>query len=203
MVSNETAPVPRTIIKFKGVNPALETEAHGRVLQWFFSYPAREVSLNDLCGLVGISKTTANGVVTLLQREGFLKIQPLGRLWRITCDQTHPYNITRKIPTHLAAIYESGMIDAIRTAIPGSRAIVLLGSYRRGDDTETSDVDIAVEVLGDREPETVLFGKIAQLGYRKDVAVNLLLFSRNRIDLNLFANIANGIVLDGFLEARP
>ena len=46
-------------------------------------------------------------------------------------------------------------------------------------------------------------GIVEQLGYRKKVNVNLHVFSRNKIDLNLFVNIANGIVLDGFLEVRP
>ena len=46
-------------------------------------------------------------------------------------------------------------------------------------------------------------GVVEQLGYRKNVPINLYIFSRNKIDLNLFANIANGFVLDGFLEVRP
>ena len=41
------------------------------------------------------------------------------------------------------------------------------------------------------------------IGYRKNVPVNVHVFSRNKIDLNLFANIANGIILEGFLEVRP
>ena len=41
------------------------------------------------------------------------------------------------------------------------------------------------------------------LGYRKNIKVNLHVFSRKHIDLNVFANIANGIVLNGFLEVRP
>jgi len=33
--------------------------------------------------------------------------------------------------------------------------------------------------------------------------VHLHIFSRNKVDLNLFANISNGIILDGFLEVHP
>jgi hypothetical protein len=50
--------------------------------------------------------------------------------------------------------------------------------------------------------EIIQLGRV-DIGYRKNVLVNLHLFTRNRVDLNLFANIANGIVLEGFLEARP
>jgi predicted nucleotidyltransferase len=87
--------------------------------------------------------------------------------------------------------------------VPNSRAVVLFGSYRKGDDIETSDIDIAVEVIGDAEMKIMPLGAIPQLGYRKKVPVNIHIFSRNKIDINLFANIANGIVLEGFLEVRP
>ena len=45
--------------------------------------------------------------------------------------------------------------------------------------------------------------QLEKLGFRKNVKVNIHIFSRNKIDLNLFTNIANGIVLDGLLEVHP
>jgi len=49
----------------------------------------------------------------------------------------------------------------------------------------------------------VELGIFHKWGYRKNVSVNLHIFSRNKIDINLFSNIVNGIVLEGFLEAKP
>jgi len=46
-------------------------------------------------------------------------------------------------------------------------------------------------------------GTVEQLGYRKNVRINLHVFSRNKINLNLFSNISNGIVIEGFMEVRP
>ncbi|MCK5043104.1 MAG: nucleotidyltransferase domain-containing protein [Candidatus Aenigmarchaeota archaeon] len=100
-------------------------------------------------------------------------------------------------------VYDSGVLQEIYTQIPSPRVIVLFGSYRKGDDTEKSDIDIAVEVIGDEDVQIKELGKISKLGYRKNVTVNIHIFSRNKIDLNLFSNIANGIVLDGFLEVHP
>ena len=57
--------------------------------------------------------------------------------------------------------------------------------------------------MGDEDVKIVELGVLPEFGYRKDVLVNLYIFSRNKADLNLFSNIANGIVLEGFLEARP
>ena len=100
-------------------------------------------------------------------------------------------------------VCESGILKEIHKLTPGARAVILFGSYRKGDDTEKSDIDIAVEVLDDKEVQMIELGIVPELGYRKNVPVNLYIFSRNKIDLNLFANIANGIVLEGFLEVRP
>ncbi len=177
-------------------------EAFQKVLIWFFSFPNREISLSDLAVNLKISKLTASTVVKQLVRIGFLKVEPLGRIWRITCNKGHIFNYSRKVAYNLILIQESGIMAEIRRIIPNSQAVVLFGSYRKGDDTEKSDIDIAVEVLGNDEPKIHTLGNI-DIGYRTGVEVNLHIFSRNKVDLNLFANIANGIVLDGFLEGRP
>jgi predicted nucleotidyltransferase len=178
-------------------------EAYQKILIWFFSFPDREMSLNDLSESLRISKTTANMVVTQLVGAGFLFKEVIGRIWRISCNKNHIYNYSRKMSYNIMMVYESGIIEEIHDIIENPRAIVLFGSYRKGDDTEESDIDIAVELLGNEEPKIQELGVIPQFGYRKDVTVNLHIFSRNKIDLNLFSNIANGIVLEGFLEVRP
>ena len=177
-------------------------EAYQKALIWFFSFPNIEMSLNGLSEQLEISKTTANKIVTLLVNEGFLSKKVLGKVWRISCNQDHIYNYSKKIAYNLMMMYESGIIEEIHKVIENPRAIVLFGSYRKGDDDETSDIDIAAEVLDSEEVKIMELGILPQLGYRKNVIVNLHIFSRNKIDLNLFSNIANGIVLEGFLEAR-
>jgi hypothetical protein len=86
--------------------------------------------------------------------------------------------------------------------VPSAKAIILFGSYRKGDDTEQSDIDIAAEISGNELPKIIELGFLQNHGYRKDVRINLYIFSRNHVDINLFSNIANGIVLTGFLEVR-
>ena len=124
-------------------------------------------------------------------------------MWRISCNLRHPYNLTRKIGYNLILVYESMVLEKIRKQIPNSKSIILFGSYRKGDDNEKSDIDLAVEVVDDEDVEIKELETIPQLGYRKNVKVNMHIFSRNRINLNLFANIANGIILQGFLEVKP
>lgn len=180
-----------------------EAEARLKVIYWFFAYPYNAFSLSDLTEELQISKTTANRVVLSLIEEGFLEKEEFGRVWRITCNIKHPYNLTIKVPYHLSLIYNSGILEVIHKEIPNARAVILFGSYRKGDDIEKSDLDIAVEVLDNKPPRIRNLGIIENLGFRKNIPVNLHIFSRNKVDLNLFSNIANGIALSGFLEVHP
>ena len=191
------------VVRFKKIGPLELGDARNKVMRWFFSYPAKEISLNDITRSVNVSKSTANKVVMQLAKEGFLKIQPLGKVWRISCDQKHSYNSTKKVSHNLELIYDTQIVAGVLSKVPNARSIILFGSYRKGDDNENSDIDIAVEIVGGGDVQMTTLGIIPMLDYRKNVKVNALLFSRNRIDLNLFANLVNGIVLYGFLEARP
>lgn len=127
----------------------------------------------------------------------------------ITSNHTHIYNTTHKVAFNLDTIfraYNSGLRNHILDIvgdIGNAKAVILFGSYRKGDDNEKSDIDIAVEVADNEKLRIIELGIIPKFGYRKNVSVNLHIFSRNKIDINLFSNIANGIVLEGFLEVRP
>jgi len=181
------------------------SETYRKVLDYFFSFPEYAIGLNDLSEYIESSKTTTKAVIMRLAEKDidFLKKEEIGKAWRISANVKHPFMITKKIPHNLELIYESGLITEIYHKIPDARAIILFGSYRWGTDNEKSDIDIAVEILDDQDMHIENPWIIEKFSFRKNVNVNLHIFSRNKIDLNLFTNIANGIVLDGILEARP
>ena len=181
-------------------------DAHSKVMQWFFAYPNVPITLTELSKEVAISKKNASLIVNQLLKENFLLREEIGRSWRITGNQKHIYNHTKKIGYNLILIYnllfEEGIINEIHKIAGNAKSIILFGSYRKGDDNEKSDIDIAVEVAGGKEQKIVKFGEIKKFGYRKNVPINLHIFSRDKIEINLFSNIANGIILEGFLEVR-
>ena len=101
---------------------------------------------------------------------------------------------------NLRAVYESGLSDFLYGEFPGC-AIVLFGSYSRGEDIcgpsedVRSDVDIAV--IGTRRKELDLsrFGKLLE----RTVRVNFY-ESWGKIHRNLRNNILNGILLKGSVD---
>ena len=179
------------------------SENYRKILAYFFSFPEYPIGLNDLSNQIKASKTSTKQAVNYLIEQGFLKKEEIGNAWRLSANPKNPMIITKKIPYNLQLIYESGIVDAVYSKIPNARAIILFGSYRWGTDNEKSDIDIAVEILDNKEMKIETLGLIEQLGLRKNIKINLHIFSRNKIDLNLFTNIANGILLDGLLEVHP
>jgi len=187
----------------KKLKPSEEPGALQKTLYWFFAYPDKETSLSDLAKKIKISKATANRVVTKLIKQEFLKKEIIGKTWRLSCNPEHKFHTTLKIPHNLTLIYENNILDKILKKFPNAKATILFGSYRKGDDNENSDIDIAIEIAGNEKLKIIKFETIKQIGYRKNIPIQLHIFSRNKIDLNLFSNISNGIVLSGFLEAHP
>jgi len=184
--------------------PLLEVpESYRKVLSYFFSFPSRPLGLSSLSQQINSSKTSVKLAVNTLIKQGFLQKEEIGKAWRLSANPKSQLMITKKIPYNLQLVYESGLVNAVYQKIPNARAIILFGSYRWGTDNEKSDLDLAVEILDNKELKIEPLGVIGQFGLRKNVTVNLHLFSRNKIDLNLFTNIANGIVLDGLLEVHP
>ena len=185
-------------IKCKGMPPQAR-DAYEKIVQFFFAFPQEEFSLNEIAKKLVIAKMTANRIVTKLEKEGFLQKKVIGKLWQVHANQSHKYFTTKKIPYNLQLVYESDIREWITKNIKGIKTIIFFGSYRKGDDIRTSDLDIAVEVQNEQE-QKIYEVKVEEMGYRKDIQMHIHCFSRKRIDKNLFANIANGIILEGFLE---
>lgn len=182
-------------------NPEI-TAAGIRIRNWFFDFPEKEFSFNEICEQTDTSKTTASIVVQELINNGWVTKQVIGKLWRLSANMNNTRFKHYKIVHNLDLIYGTNLLEYIQTHFPMPRAIVLFGSYRKGDDISTSDVDIAVEIPG-MQGIITQEATIDVLGYRKNVKVNIHAFSRQTVDINLFNNIANGIILSGFLEVKP
>lgn len=176
--------------------------ARSMILTILFRYPYQEFTLSELAKLGKIAKSTASGIVSSLKSEGLAKIVNLGIVWRIQANRESFNFIKEKILYNLGMIYKSGIIEYIAQAYH-PKAIVLFGSFRKGEDAPGSDVDIAVEISEDSDLKVGRIDDFKDVESQIDRKINLYFFNRNKIDPNLFNNIANGMVLYGFLEVHP
>lgn len=172
-----------------------DRSAYDKVLHFLFAQPSRKFTLTQIVDRLHIHRNTANKIIKELEKENLIQKEVIGKAWQVQIVKA----FERKTPYNLEMFAQSNLVEEIKKKYPQAKSIILFGSYRKGDDNEDSDVDIAVE-LTETELKVTSAGIFKKLGYRTDVPVNLHVFCRKGINNNLFANIANGIVLDGFLE---
>ena len=193
--------------------------ARQKILEHLFKYPDVEFSLSDLARDAGVSKANIGDLLKEFEQDGLIKITPLTKIWRIRANQQNLIFIRSKIVFNLNYIYQSGLVELLNELYNNPRAIILFGSFRTATDISTSDIDIAIETDEEiPEGHTSSSLKEAVVNKKSDLAVVINLEkeinrqiqvhliskkSRDKVDVNVFNNIANGIILSGFLEVRP
>lgn len=172
-----------------------------KVAEILYKYPEKEFSLSDLAKEAGVRKSNIGNILKEFHRWGFVEITKLSKIWRIKANQTSPNFIKNKIIYNLSQIYQSNIIEYLIEYNHNPKSIILFGSFRKGEDISTSDIDIAVEV-DEEKYETISERSLLPFEKFLSKKIQIHLFNRKATDINVFNNIANGIVLWGFLEVK-
>ncbi len=186
-----------------------------KIASVLFKYPYTDFTLSEIVKKARVSKSMASSIIQKMKREEFIIFEEIGeKMWRIRANIENPDFREWKILNNLSLIFESPIIDFLSEHF-NPKVIILFGSFRWGEDGRDSDIDIAVEILKNKEIEIISLKKLAKRlkdpefskrveRFEKDVErnVQIHIFNKKRINTNLFNNIANGIVLGGFLEVR-
>ncbi|HIH31196.1 TPA: hypothetical protein HA235_00665 [Candidatus Woesearchaeota archaeon] len=173
-----------------------------KILEVLFRYPEKEFSLSDLAKEANVAKPHASRIIETLQNIELVEIEKLSKIWRIRANQQQWNFIKSKIVHNLNFIYQSGLVEFLNQEFNNPRSITLFGSFRRGEDISTSDIDIAIEIDDVSDYEIVRHKNLEEFGKIIHRNIQLHLFNRKKVDINVFNNIANGIVLLGFLEVK-
>lgn len=173
-----------------------------KVAEVLLKFPEKEFSLSGLAKEAGVAKANMGNILDGLGKIGFVEIAKLTKIWRIKANQSGWNFVKSKIIYNLNFIYQSGLIEFLNEYYKNPKAIVLFGSFRRGEDISTSDIDIATETDEIDEYEVVSLRELADFEKAAGRKIQIHLFNRKKVDINVFNNIANGVVLSGFLEVK-
>ena len=174
-----------------------------RVLEVLFRYPEKEFSLSDLAKEARVAKPHIGKILQELEHLEFINITKLTKIWRIKTNQQHWNFMKSKILYNLNFIYQSGLVEFLNGHFGNPKAIILFGSFRRGEDLSSSDIDIAIEIDEVEEYKTMELRELNKFEKEIKRPIQIHLFNRKKVDIHVFNNIANGIVLFGFLEVKP
>lgn len=189
--------VPKKLLMFY-----IET-ARQRVAKVLFTYPDKEFSLSDMAKEAGVAKAHIGEILDEFYKTHLIQITKLSKIWRISASQQSWEFIKSKIIYNLSFIYQSGLVEFLNEHFNNPKSIVLFGSFRKGEDLSASDIDIAIENDEAKEYKTLQLKQLTEFESAINRRIQIHLFNRKNIDENVFNNIANGIVLLGFLEVKP
>ncbi len=181
----------------------ISESATQRVLEILMHYPEQEFSLSDLAKEARVAKPHIGKILKELEQLGLITITKLTKIWRIKANQQKLQFMRSKIVYNLNFVYQSGLVEFLNDHFNNPKAIVLFGSFRHGEDISTSDIDIAIETEETQEYQTLGLKELVEFEKMIKRHIQIHLFNRKDIDSHVFNNIANGIVLMGFLEVTP
>lgn len=162
-----------------------------RILKLFFDQPTRFFQLREISRKLNLGMPSVINHIKKLKKEGLIKKEKRGVYKNYVAEKNELFRIYRR-NDFLLRMHESGLVDFLADELMPD-AIVLFGSCSRGEDIETSDVDLLV-VAKEKEIELKKF----ESALKRKISLH---FEENvsQIPKELLNNIVNGIVVYGYL----
>lgn len=155
----------------------------------FFDSPSREFHLRELSRTAKLSMPAVISATDSLSADKLISKKKEIHVTRVKANLESPKFVQKKRLFNLERIYDSGILEYISAKYGSPKAVILFGSYSRGEDTEKSDVEIAV--LTDKSPKRNLSR------FEKFLKRSVSLHEIRKVGKEFWASLANGIVLDG------
>ena len=151
-----------------------------------------KLSQREIAKMLKVSPTAVGNSVKKLKE--LVKIEKTKTINFISFNRDGPKAIELKRVENLKNVYLSGLSDYLESELAGG-TILLFGSYSLGEDTITSDIDIAVIGRKDKVLELEEYEK----ALNRKININFYDLWKN-IHEHLRNNILNGILLQGGVE---
>ncbi len=169
----------------------IEKSTNEKGLETFFGNPSREFHLRELSRLLKLSMPTIISVTDALAGENLIKKTKGKVLTTVAANRENVKFVRQKRTYNLEQFYASGLLEYLSGSYNHPKLIILFGSFSRGEDIESSDIDIAVVT---NKKLSLDFSKYERV-LRKGISVHEV--NLDKVSNEFKANLANGIVLEG------
>ncbi len=155
-----------------------------------------KLNLSNISANLNVSVTAVSKSIPYLQKLKLISVEKDKKmnLTLVSLERSNKKTIQLKRVENLKSIYETGLSDYLEEEYLGAD-IILFGSYSKGDDTITSDIDIAV--IG-RKQKKIDLKKFEEILARK-IIINYY-HKLKDVHIHLRENILSGIILAGGVE---
>ena len=167
---------------------------NSQVLEFFFDDPEGTYHIREIARQIKRHPNTVLKEVNLLAKEGLLIKRATRAVVEVRVNRDAELFTRLKRLFNLRRIYISGIIDAIDLHYGAPEAIVLFGSYSRGEDVVKSDVDIAIVTKKEQSMDVDKYEKV----FKRNIQVHAI--DLHKVGKGFLVNLINGIVLKGYLH---
>lgn len=150
-----------------------------------------KLSQREIANILKVSPTAIANALKKLKDSKLVTVEKTKTINFVSFNRDEPKAVELKRVENLKNIYSSGLSAYLERELAGS-TIILFGSYARGEDIQTSDIDIAVIGRKDKMLALELYEKTLQ----REINVHFYT-TWTDIHKHLKNNILNGIVLHG------
>lgn len=166
------------------------------ILRLLFVKAGMSLNQRGISRILGVTQPAVMKALPKLEDEGLINVKQDkdSKRWSIELNRDNHKVIQLKRTDNLRQIYRSGLADFLEKEFAGA-TIILFGSYSKGEDTTTSDIDIAVIGRKEKNIELTSFDKALE----RTIIINFYP-SFKEIHKHLKENLFNGIVLAGGIE---
>ncbi|MEK6827200.1 MAG: nucleotidyltransferase domain-containing protein [Nanoarchaeota archaeon] len=171
-----------------------------KIKELFIQNPEKEYYVREISRLVGKSPTTISKKLKELTKKKFLIFRNELNHSLYKSNNEHEEYKQEKIFYNLNRLKESGLVNFLIKEYNYPEAIILFGSFAKGEDNKNSDVDLAVISPSEKKINLEKF----KTKLRKDIQLFVLsekeIINMKTKNKELLNNLLNGIKLYGFWE---
>ncbi len=167
-----------------------------KVLDIFLNDPLEKFHLREIARLTNLNPNTILNITNQLVKENLIKKEKKKHIVELNANfDNKEFRIFKRI-SNLSKVYESGVVEFLNKKFD-PEAIVLMGSYSRGEDIEKSDIDIVIISKKDYEDLNLdkFYGKLGKY-------IHLIIVYYDKMSNEFYNNLINGIVLEGYVRKK-
>lgn len=167
-----------------------------KVLAEFFKKPTVRFHIRELARLTKIHPNTIIKLTDELEKESVIIKKRYKNLIEAQANIESEHFIREKRLFNISQINKCGLLDHLISFYNNPRAIVLYGSFARGEDIEKSDIDMAVITKEKKTSNLILYEK------KLEKNIHLFCIDYSKISDEFYTSLINGIVLHGYIEPK-
>jgi predicted nucleotidyltransferase len=164
------------------------------IKEYFFINPTAKLRVRVIERTLKLPLPSVIRYCKELERDGILIIDKTGDVKFYMASRSGAYLLEKKL-FNIRMLYQLGLIEYLKQEL-SNPAIVLFGSFAKGEDTENSDIDLYIETPSKKQVNLEKFKK----SLRREIQIFQHKNIKEITNPHLANNIINGITLNSYIE---